>query len=729
LALVDRVHGPGLQVQVTLRGIDEVLPDRTDQVVPHLDRTFVILDRQPRPTEQIAGDEQAVVGMHDPQQTARPRIWVMHRVVQHPAVPSVIRQDVAFRATDDEVIPDEKAVGVAALAAGAAVAHTDSRVAVQEEIPFDPAIRPVVPQKDGASRFAGAPANPRENVLSDHPVPGTHHVDATDIVEFCRRIGILPRLIAAAFGSIVVEQTVLDSAIVDEPGLAVLVIRDSRTFHVPLPNVVADHVVDRDAIDPPIGIELDPVLPHVLHGKIGDRNIRTVADGDAFVVSTRRKVQDDASTVAARAAERDAVGRDLQRTRHAIEPIGDRNRAAGRNLLRSVEQLLSRLNAEHRTGRRRQRWGLGKPGLLRRVDPRAVWGCRLAGRLGSFEVREIAWLGRVRPQNRRRDFARRLPVNHHTNHLGVRHQGQVSPQDVAVAAETFLGVVLPPRLRIAGMDTVFADQSRHVPLAERRKRGKRSVPVGRPAIDDVGIEIDQRDFLVLGDSALHGDRLLYAFLEPVHRWDGAQDHDDALVQACADQSTEILLVRRDGPAANIVGTEHDHGHFRLQFVDPPIHVLQPPGGGLTAVVPPLATFPPVAVLLDGLLDQFPGVACFRRHDGIRCILQRSEIGHRVRDRIAQMHEDTAFAAGARVDRPHRLDPGWLVGRCRRCRENQGAHKTRDKRTANQVDHWLPPFPRDRLYSKHRRLQTRPYAWQRRPPPTLHNRAFSAEQRV
>ena len=63
-----------------------------------------------------------------------------------------------------------------------------------------------------------------------------------------RGFSILPRFVAALFRAIVVEQAVLHAAVLDEVRLPVLV-RDADALDVPLPHVVADHVVDGDAID------------------------------------------------------------------------------------------------------------------------------------------------------------------------------------------------------------------------------------------------------------------------------------------------------------------------------------------------------------------------------------------------------------------------------------------------------------------------------------------------
>ena len=378
----------------------------------------------------------------------------MHRVVEKLAALGERGEEVALRATDDEVVADDAVGGVGhALLAAGRVAETDALVAVDDQVSLDDGVFRPHPDEHGAAAFARLAANVAKHVVGDNQAVRAHQIHAAHVVVavvvwVLVFVGIVPHLL----GPVVLEQAELD-AVARRPGrLAVGPRRNLRPLHVALPHVAAVDVAERDLLRPQVAVDLDPVLLDVLHGEIGEQGPLAAGEHDPFGVPAAGEIEHDFRPVTTRTADRNVVGiLNHERLLHLVDARGDQDRLSGLEGRRGLLEFGNVLHADDVSrgrgqGRRRRREAgaghCGTPGGC----PRSSWLPHLGGPVGR----------RLGPACR--------PIEHLG--LDLHHLVQVEPaaEQIAVLRQV-LGRRRTGSEMVCRMDAVAADQRAQPGLA------------------------------------------------------------------------------------------------------------------------------------------------------------------------------------------------------------------------------------------------------------------------
>ena len=318
-----------------------------------------------RSAEQVVGDEQALIVILDPDQTPQRTGRIVDCVVDDAAALRVGGEDTRFRAAGDEVVAYHARVGVKSSALVAImISQADAHVAIEDHVAFDDTVTGLVPQKDGSSSFPRTTVDAGEHVVTDHPTAREHGVDPADVVAI-KRICRIGRIVRPLLGSIVVKQTELDPA-VGRPFLVAVRLRHGRAFHAALPDIVNDAVADRHLRGTAIRVDLESVPFDALDREFRNCDSGAARDADQFAVLTVTAVEHDPLAVSARAAQRDPIGVNVERTRQQIRSVGDQDRGARLHGIDRRDQLVDRSHLNDLSGCRRQRRSLREPSLMRR---------------------------------------------------------------------------------------------------------------------------------------------------------------------------------------------------------------------------------------------------------------------------------------------------------------------------------------------------------------------------
>src|SRR5262249_34857357 len=157
-----------------------------------------------------------------------------------------------------------------------AVAQADAGVAADDDVPLDDAVAAVVPQEHRPPGLRRPPADAPEDVVADDPAAGRHGVDAAEVVAV-EVVGPVLAGVGKALGSVVEKEAVADAAVAGGEPVPVP-LRDGRRLDGALPGVADDAVVQRHAVGPLVGVDLEGVPADVLEGEVGYRHAGAAGD-------------------------------------------------------------------------------------------------------------------------------------------------------------------------------------------------------------------------------------------------------------------------------------------------------------------------------------------------------------------------------------------------------------------------------------------------------------------
>jgi len=156
------------------------------------------------------------------------------------------------------------------------------------------------------------------------------------------------------------------------------------------------------------------------------------------------------------------------------------------------------------------------------------------------------------------------------------------------------------------------------------------------------VVVGQRDLQLARDLAdcLGEDRRLLGQTVP---WRGrAEDDDRAVVQTLPHHLPRLRFILLDLQTAQVIGAEHDQRHFRIEILQPGVHVLVCPADGHHALVSVLGPAAVPAVFEHIALDQFEGLGHLGR-GVLTGVLQPVPEGLRHRDRVAKQGQSPLFS--------------------------------------------------------------------------------------
>ena len=219
----------------------------------------------------------------------------MNCIFFDPAVTSVTSQDTCLGALGDEIVQDNTVDRLKRRITKRWVAQRDGNVAVDEDVPLNPATTSVFRDINTAAAFPGPALNANEHVVTYRPVDGILDVNPPNVIAV-ERVGGIGLVISELLGAVIVKKTVLYATFAWP--LTPFGLWHGRRFHAPLPDIMDDAVVNRHLSRALIRVDLETVPLDVPDGQVSNSNSRGIGDTDQFAMTAACAVENNPVPIA-----------------------------------------------------------------------------------------------------------------------------------------------------------------------------------------------------------------------------------------------------------------------------------------------------------------------------------------------------------------------------------------------------------------------------------------------
>lgn len=354
-------------MQVPPRRVHERLRHIFDSVADERDFAVRFI-ADSRPANQIVGDHEPLVRKYRPEQAVHATVRIVNGVVQDTAVPGIGCHNPGLGRPGDEIVSRHATTAMKLDPVGAMwITQLQSHVTIDDHVPLDDAALRIKPQEDRPPPLAGTALNPHEDIVTDDPVFGIHHIDTRDVVA----LGNIRLVIRESLRSIVVEQAILNPALFRTSRLAIQR-GHLDAFDPALPDVVNDTVVDGQPLNVRLRIDLETVPLDVLDGQIGHGHAGACPEAEQLAMLAPRTVDDHPLPASRSAAQRHVVRSNFDIVGHPVQTVGEQDGLAALRVCERLDEPIRIGDFNDRALPVRQSRRLRKPRLHRGLQCRGL---------------------------------------------------------------------------------------------------------------------------------------------------------------------------------------------------------------------------------------------------------------------------------------------------------------------------------------------------------------------